>query len=48
MKYIIDRRKVKQANVNKRCGAITCLHNFDGNCNIDSCEIFERTLQQEH
>ncbi|WP_176718807.1 hypothetical protein [Caloranaerobacter ferrireducens] len=32
----------------KKCGAITCIHNIDGYCNMDKCEIYERTLRQEH
>lgn len=32
----------------KNCGAITCIHNIDGYCNMEKCEMFERTLKQEH
>ncbi|SHH78397.1 hypothetical protein [Caloranaerobacter azorensis] len=32
----------------KKCGAITCIHNIDGYCNMEKCEIYERTLRQEH
>ncbi|MGF7057070.1 hypothetical protein [Brassicibacter mesophilus] len=34
-------------NINK-CGTITCIHNVDGYCNADNCDIYERTLKQEH
>jgi hypothetical protein len=32
----------------KKCGSITCIHNIDGYCNMEKCEMFERTLKQEH
>jgi len=32
----------------KKCGTITCIHNVDGYCNAENCEMFERTLMQEH
>ncbi|WP_202710925.1 hypothetical protein [Sporosalibacterium faouarense] len=32
----------------KKCGAITCIHNIDGYCNSEKCEIYERALRQEH
>lgn len=32
----------------KKCGAITCIHNIDGTCNTEKCEIYERSLRQEH
>jgi len=34
-------------SINK-CGAITCIHNVDGYCNADNCDVYERTLKQEH
>ncbi len=34
-------------NINK-CGTITCIHNVDGFCNADNCEVYERTFKQEH
>lgn len=32
----------------KKCGAITCIHNIDGYCTSDKCEIYERSLRQEY
>ena len=31
-----------------QCGAITCIHNINEHCNADKCDIYERTLKQEH
>ncbi len=32
----------------KQCGAITCIHNIDGYCNMEKCEMHERILKQEY
>ena len=31
----------------KKCGAITCMHNYDEYCNVEKCEIYERSFKQE-
>ncbi|MBS4536265.1 hypothetical protein GOQ29_11615 [Clostridium sp. D2Q-14] len=40
-----DREQVSRL---KKCKAITCIHNLDGYCNVDKCEIYERVLKQEY
>lgn len=30
------------------CGNIVCLHNIDGKCSMNSCEVYERNLKQEY
>lgn len=32
----------------KKCGVITCIHNIDGFCNMEKCEVYERALRQEY
>lgn len=33
---------------NKRCGAITCINNICGQCDVEDCELYEKVLIQEH
>ncbi|WP_425449773.1 hypothetical protein [Dethiothermospora halolimnae] len=47
-KNLINNIKSEMTSRLKKCGAITCMHNIDGYCNADKCEIFERSLRQEH
>jgi len=39
---------IKDKSENKKCGAITCIHNVCGQCQINNCEFFENVLIQEH
>lgn len=39
--------KMVQKNNYKRCGAISCINNICGLCNIEKCELYEDTLMQE-
>jgi hypothetical protein len=32
----------------RRCGAITCIHNVCGICQVKCCEFYENLLIQEH
>ncbi|WP_183108665.1 hypothetical protein [Thermohalobacter berrensis] len=43
-------KNLKSAEISrlKKCGAITCIHNIDGYCNMEKCQMFERTLRQEY
>ncbi|MBS4539930.1 hypothetical protein GOQ27_15750 [Clostridium sp. D2Q-11] len=45
---IINNTNREQVSRLKKCGAITCIHNLDGCCNVDKCEIYERVLKQEY
>ncbi len=31
----------------RKCGAISCINNIQGNCNIKKCELYENVLIQE-
>lgn len=45
---LIKNIKTEKVSRLKKCGAITCMHNIDGYCNMEKCEIYERTLRQEY
>lgn len=45
---ILNPMKAESTSRLKKCGAITCLHNIDGFCNMEKCEIYERALKQEY
>ncbi len=45
---LINNVKCQMTSRLKKCGAITCIHNIDGYCNTEKCDIYERTLRQEH
>ena len=47
-KNIINNVKSQITSRLSKCGAITCIHNIDGYCNSEQCEIYERSLRQEH
>lgn len=31
----------------KKCGAISCINNVQGNCNLKKCDLYENVLIQE-
>lgn len=47
-KNLINNVRAEMTSRLKKCGAITCVHNIDGYCNTEKCEIYERSLRQEY
>ncbi len=48
MKKNIINIKSESSSRLKKCGVVTCIHNIDGFCNMEKCDVYERTLRQEH
>ncbi|WP_156456479.1 hypothetical protein [Abyssisolibacter fermentans] len=55
MKNLKENTKKNSGDVNKKnrynfrkCGSITCIHNMGEKCNLEICDMYERTLMQEH
>ena len=43
-KKTVDKKKME----NKKCGAITCIHNVNNKCNLNYCDFCERYFNNEY
>lgn len=49
--YIMKKaKKTTKKNMleNKKCGAITCIHNVNNKCNLNYCDFCERYIDKEY
>ena len=43
-KKTVDKKKME----NKKCGAITCIHNINNKCNLNYCDFCERYFDKQY